>query len=89
MLKEGEKEEEQSDHHIIMVLVKDTGNKSLGLLSTLRERIGFSNLAEISRGIFWKMHIDAKNTADAKEIAEKITKDLLYNTHYQEYEIVE
>lgn len=84
----GEMEQPQSNYIVRAVIVSDTGNKNLGLLSTLKERMGFSNLNAISKGVLWRMHIDAKVDLEAEEIATKITKDLLYNENYQEYRIV-
>lgn len=79
------KSEEVPKEGPISVLVKDSGDNAAGLLETLRERMGFIDIESMSKGVLWKMHIDAENK---KEIAEKITKDLLYNEHYQEFEII-
>jgi phosphoribosylformylglycinamidine (FGAM) synthase PurS component len=82
------KEGEPIDHEdSVNVLVKDSGNNSAGLMSTLMGRMGFSDIAEISKGVLWKMNIDA-DSDEAKKIAEKITKELLYNENYQEFEIL-
>ncbi|MCK5283484.1 MAG: hypothetical protein KAK00_08830 [Nanoarchaeota archaeon] len=76
----------EEDDKIIDVLIKNSDDKCSSLFSTLRERMGFIHINEISKGILWKMHFREKE--NAKELAEKITKDLLYNEHYQEYKIL-
>ncbi len=69
----------------VIILVSDIG-KHEGLLSTLKNRLGFSNIESVKKAVLWKMHIDAK---DKKEIAEKIAKELLFNENYQECRIVD
>ena len=78
--------EEPADDNTINVIVKDSGDNASALLTTLKERMGFDNISEMQKGVLWKMHLDSKKP---KELAEKITKDLLYNEHYQEFEIIE
>ena len=77
-----------SEHKVVNVIVSDSGNKNLGLLSTLKERMGFSGLIGIKKGVLWRMHVDAKDDFAAKEIAGMITMNLLFNEHYQEYKII-
>jgi phosphoribosylformylglycinamidine (FGAM) synthase PurS component len=69
----------------INILVQDIDNGD-GLLSTLRERLGFANIKKLEKGILWTMHFDKK--AQAKKIAVDITKNLLMNDNYQKYRIL-
>ena len=57
-----------------------------GLLSTLKERLGFTNIKKLEKGILWTMHFDKK--ANAKKIALDITKNLLMNENYQKCKII-
>ena len=70
----------------INVLIQDLDNGS-GLLSTLKERLGFTNIKKLEKGILWTMHFDKK--VNAKKIALEITKNLLMNENYQKYRILE
>jgi|TARA_Y100000310_G_scaffold91835_1_gene89301 hypothetical protein len=69
----------------INVLIQDLDNGS-GLLSTLKDRLGFTNIEKLEKGILWTMYFDKK--INAKKIAIEITKNLLMNEHYQEYKIL-
>ena len=69
----------------INVLVQDIGNGS-GLLSTLKERLGFTNIKKLEKGVLWTMHFDKK--ANAKKAAADIAKSLLMNENYQKYKIL-
>ena len=69
----------------INILVQDLDNGS-GLLSTLKERLGFTNIKKFEKGILWTMYFDKK--VQAKKIALDITKNLLMNENYQKYKII-
>ena len=69
----------------ISILIQDIGNGS-GLLSTLRERLGFDSIKRLEKGVLWTMHFDKK--ANAKKIAVDIAKNLLMNENYQRYKIL-
>jgi len=69
----------------INVLVQDLDNGS-GLLSTLKERLEFTNIKKLEKGILWTMYFDKK--ADAKKTAVNIAKELLMNENYQKYKII-
>lgn len=69
----------------INVLVQDLDNGN-GLLLTLKERLGFTNIKRLEKGILWTMYFDKK--ANAKKIAVDITKNLLMNDNYQKYKIL-
>jgi phosphoribosylformylglycinamidine (FGAM) synthase PurS component len=79
------KTEDVPNEDAIRVIVKDSDDKALGLLSTLKGRLGFNDITDVSRGVLWKMTIEGDNK---KEIAEKIAKDLLMNENYQEIEFL-
>jgi phosphoribosylformylglycinamidine (FGAM) synthase PurS component len=74
---EGVEEKEETTN----ILVKNSGDKCQGILSTLAG-MGFNNIKSMSKGVLWKMDIDSR------EKAEEITKNLLSNEHYQEYKIL-
>ena len=72
---------------IFFVLVKNIDDDGSGLLSTLKDRLGFSNIKKVESGVIYGLQIDS----DAKEsvkIAEKAAKDLLVNENYQEFVIL-
>ena len=69
---------------IFFVLVKNIDDDGVGLLSTLKNRLGFSNLKKAESAVVWILLIDA-NEKEARKIAEKAAKDLLANENYQEY----
>ena len=71
--------------NIINVLVQDLNSNS-GLLSTLKERLGFNNIKKLKNGILWTMFFDEKS--NAKKIAVDIAKNLLVNENYQKYRII-
>ncbi len=69
----------------INVLVQDIDNGA-GLLLTLKERLGFTNIKKLEKGILWTMCFDKK--VNGKKIAVDITKNLLMNENYQKYRVV-
>ncbi|MDP7476716.1 MAG: hypothetical protein QF655_03755, partial [Candidatus Woesearchaeota archaeon] len=69
----------------INILVQDLDNGN-SLLSTLKERLGFTNIKKLEKGILWTMYFDKKT--NAKKIAVDITKNLLMNENYQKYKIL-
>jgi len=74
------KEDEKFDDKLTRVIVKDT-EQGDSLLNTLKNRLGLKEINSIEKGVLWLMDCD-------KETAEKITKELLYNEHYQEFKII-
>ncbi|MDP6548440.1 MAG: hypothetical protein QF917_05855, partial [Candidatus Woesearchaeota archaeon] len=56
----------------INILVQDLDNGN-SLLSTLKERLGFTNIKKLEKGILWTMYFDKK--AQARKIAVDITKN--------------
>lgn len=69
----------------INILVQDLDNGN-SLLSTLKERLGFTNIKKLEKGILWTMYFDKKT--NAKKIAVDITKNLLMNENYQKYGVL-
>ena len=63
------------------VIVQDT-EECLGLLNTLKERLGFNEIEEMEKGTLWKLSVEDKDTA------KEITEALLCSKHYQKYEIL-
>lgn len=71
----------------VKILVKNIDDNGSGLLSTLKNRLGFKNIKRVEKAVLWGLTIEA----DKKElinIAEKAAKDLLANENYQEYRIL-
>ncbi len=71
----------------IKILVRNTDDTGDGLLSTLKNRLCFKNIAKIEKGILWNLSINS-DTKNALKIAEKAAKELLVNENYQEYSIL-
>lgn len=69
------------------ILVKNINGEESGILSTLKNRLGFKNIKKFEKSVLWSLTIDAGGK-DAKKIADKAAKDLLVNENYQEYEIL-
>lgn len=69
------------------VLVKNTDDDGSGLLSTLKNRLGFNSIKKTESAIMWGLLIEG-NEKESKKTAEKAAKDLLVNEHYQEYKIL-
>ncbi|MEK6892010.1 MAG: hypothetical protein AABX25_02380 [Nanoarchaeota archaeon] len=72
----------------VKILVKNIDDDGSGLLSTLKSRLGFSNLRKAESGVLWSLLIDA-NEKESGKIAEKAAKDLLVNEHYQEFAVLQ
>ena len=75
----------KNNYKKINILVQDLDNGS-GLLLTLKERLGFTNIKKLEKGVLWAMYFDKKD--NAKKIAIDITKNLLMNENYQKYKII-
>ena len=71
----------------VKILVKNINDNESGILSTLKNRLGFKNIKKIEKAILWKLSIDA-DEKEARRIADKAAKELLVNENYQEYEIL-
>ena len=71
-------------YKIINILIQDIENGS-SLLSTLKERLGFTNIKKLEKGILWTMYFEKR--ADIKNAVD-ITKNLLMNDNYQKYKVI-
>ena len=69
------------------LLVKNINDGGSGILSTLKNRLGFNNIKKVEKGTLWSLRADA-NEKEARKIAEKAAKELLVNENYQEYIIL-
>ncbi len=59
--------------------------KPLGLLNTLKERLGLSEIKSMEAGTLWVLEIDGKNQ---KESVKRMAEELLANAHYQDYRVI-
>ncbi len=71
----------------VKILVKNKDDDGSGLLSVLKDRLGFSGIRKAEKGVLWSLNIGA-DEKEAGKIAEKAAKELLVNENYQEYEIL-
>ncbi len=71
----------------IKILVKNINDDGSGILSVLKNRLGFKNIRKVEKAILWSLSIDA-DEKEARKIAEKAAKELLVNENYQEYMIL-
>ena len=76
-----------SKENDIKILVKNINDDVSGLLSTLKNRLGFKNIKKVEKAILWSLTIEAEEK-EAKEIADKAAKELLVNENYQECSIL-
>ena len=71
----------------VKIMIKNTDDDGSGLLSTLKNRLGFGNIKKIESGVVYGLRIDS-DAGEAKKVAERAAKDLLANENYQEYVII-
>ena len=72
----------ETEEGAVNILVKDADDKCQGLLHTLQQRLGLSEIKSIEKGVLWTLHgIDKEK---AKEIGDK----LLHNENYQEMSVL-
>lgn len=71
----------------VKILVKNINDGGSGILSTLKNRLGFKNITKIEKGTLWSLGMDADEKETAKT-GEKAAKELLANENYQEYSIL-
>lgn len=69
------------------ILVKNIDDDKSGLVSALKNRLGFLSIKNVEKAVLWRLSIDAEQK-EAKKIAEKCAKELFANENYQEYEIL-
>src|SRR3989344_3503695 len=82
-----EEDFENKKDNYVKVLVKNTDDDGSGILSTLKDRLGFNNIKKVESAVMWGLLIDG-NEKEAGKTAEKAAKDLLVNEHYQEFTII-
>lgn len=77
----------ESDYNFkkLNVLVQNLENGS-GLLTILKERLGFKNIKKIEKGILWTLYFEKQSNAE--EITNEITKNLLMNDNYQKFRVM-
>ena len=71
----------------INILVKNINDDGSGILSMLKNRLGFKNIKKAEKATLWSLSIDA-DEKEAIKIADKAAKELLVNENYQEYVIL-
>ncbi|MBI2558176.1 phosphoribosylformylglycinamidine synthase subunit PurS [Candidatus Woesearchaeota archaeon] len=71
----------------VKILVKNINGEESGLLSTLKNRLGFEEIKKVDKGTLWSLNIDA-DEKESKKIAENAAKELLVNENYQEYRVI-
>ncbi len=69
------------------ILVKNINDDGSGILSTLKNRLGFKNIKKVEKVVLWSLTIDA-DEKEARKIAENAAKELFVNENYQEFEIL-
>lgn len=69
---------------ISSILVMDI-EKDNGILDILNKRLGFKNIRDMEKGVFWEMLFGVKTNEEANNKALKIAKELLSNEQYQRY----
>lgn len=72
----------EKEKGMFYILVKDKDDDCSGLLHTLQERLGLSEIKKMEKGVLWCLGVDSLDKA--KEIASK----LLFNENYQEMEVL-
>ncbi len=71
----------------IKILVKNINDDGIGIISTLKNRLGFTSIKKVEKATLWSLIIDADEN-EARKIAEKAAKELLVNENYQEFKIL-
>ena len=86
-----------ANKHSFDFSIKDDGSAAIkvnnfdddnsGILSTLKNRLGFKELKKISKYTMWNVYADVSKT-ELKKLAQRAAEELLTNEHYQNYELV-
>ena len=71
----------------VKILVKNINDDGSGILSTLKNRLGFKNIKKAEKAVLWSIAIDTDEN-EAKKIAENAARELLVNENYQEFEVL-
>jgi len=70
----------------ILVLVKnDIPDK--GVLSVLKNRLGFEQIKRMEKGILWGLYFDEGDNNSTMNISREIARRLLVNENYQSFEV--
>ena len=72
----------------VRVIVYDTDNSDGGLLPILRDRLGFSGVMSVEKGVLWSLGIESESREEAEGIARDVAEGLLSNKHYQSYNLI-
>ena len=72
---------------IFFIMVKNIDDDGSGILSTLKNRLGFKEIKKMESAVLWSLLIEG-DEKESKKMAEKAAKDLLVNENYQEYKIL-
>ncbi len=75
----------RSKNEKINIIVQSIDDDCKGLLSTLKERLGFNEINKMEKGVLWSLYIDSE---DYKKTAKEIADKLLHNENYQKIKIV-
>ena len=75
----------EKEEGAVYILVRDIDASCSGLLHTLQERLGLSEIKKMERGVLWVLFIESGNR---EKIAEEIGNKLLHNENYQEMKIL-
>ena len=70
-----------------VLLVQSIDPDAAGLLSTLKERLGFRDIESMERGVLWTLGLEAGSAEEAMRITKDVAERLLVNRHYQRYRI--
>ena len=70
------------------LLVKNTDDDCTGLLSVLKNRLGFKSIKKIEKGVLWSINSDADSKESIK-ISEKAARGLLANENYQSFSVIQ
>lgn len=71
----------------VKILVQGIDDDCSGLLSTLKNRIGFKDIKKVEKGVLWSLEIDAEQK-EAENLAAQAAKSLLINENYQAFRII-
>ena len=72
-----------------IILVRDLDKSGQGLLKTLRDRLGFHEITGLRQGVLWGIGLrDKVPKGSRQEVLRQCAQTLLYNKHYQTYQVI-
>ena len=71
----------------IVTLKNDVLDPQGKVVSQTLKNMGYKNISQVRQGKYFEVHLDEKNPAKCKEVAEQMCKKLLSNTVIEEYKI--